>query len=89
MQIIEIRHLWPSFNDLAIINFSSFIAMTLIITRKTITVVLGTIALQLIGVFQCGASYSINKQVRFFDCCNAFIDFIVCDCSFYGWVQYF
>jgi len=23
-----------------------------------------------------------NKQARFSDCCNAFIDFIVCDCSF-------
>jgi len=22
-----------------------------------------------------------NKKARFFDCCNAFIDFIGCDCS--------
>jgi len=39
MQIIEIRYLWPSFNDFAIKNFASLIAMTLmlIIARKTIT----------------------------------------------------
>jgi len=39
MQIIEIRYLWPSFNYFAIKNFTSFIAMTLIIARKTITAV--------------------------------------------------
>jgi len=48
MQIIEIRYLWPSFNDFAIKNFATFIAMTLIIARKTITAVFGTMALQLI-----------------------------------------
>jgi len=48
MQITEIRYLWPSFNDIAIKNFASFIAITLIIARKTITAVFGTIALQLI-----------------------------------------
>jgi len=49
--IIEIRYLWPSFNDFAIKIFVSFIAMTLFIARKTITAVFGTMALQLIEVF--------------------------------------
>jgi len=61
MQIIEIRYLWPSFNDFAIKNFPSFIAMTLIIARKTITAVFGTMALQLIKTFQC----NVNKHARF------------------------
>jgi len=53
MQIIlEIRYLWPSFNDFAIKNFASFIAMTLNVARKAITAVFGAMALQLIEVFQ-------------------------------------
>jgi len=50
MQLVEIRYWWPRFNDFAIKNFASFIAMTLIIERKTITVVFGTMALQLTKV---------------------------------------
>jgi len=56
MQIIEITNsfnLWPSFNDIAIKKFASFIAITLIIARKTITAAFGTMALQLIEVFRC------------------------------------
>jgi len=48
MQIIESRYLWPSFNDLAIKNFASFIAMILIIATKKITAIFGTMALQLV-----------------------------------------
>jgi len=44
MYIVEIRYMWPSFNDLAIKNFTSFIAMTLIIARKMITAVFGTMS---------------------------------------------
>jgi len=55
MEIIEIRHLRLSFK-----NFASFIAMTLIIARKTITTVFSTMALQLIEVFQCSVSYSMK-----------------------------
>jgi len=71
--------------------------MTLIIATKTITAVFGTMALQLIEAFavfgtmalqlieafQCSVNLfnETNKRV-FSDCCNAFIDFIVCDCSF-------
>jgi len=81
MQIVEIRCLWPSFNDFAIKNFTSFIAMSLIIATKRITAVFGTMALQLLEVFQCSLTYSMKLISVFFDCCNAFIDFIVCDCS--------
>jgi len=38
-------------------------------------------ALQLIEAFQCSVIYSTKQTSSFFDCCNAFIDFIVCDCS--------
>jgi len=79
MQIIEIRHLWPSVNDFAIKNFTSFIAMPLIIARKTISAVFGTMALQLIEALQCTVTYSIKQTSAFFDCYSAFI---VCDCSF-------
>jgi len=44
MKIIKIRYLWPSFNDFAIKNFISIIAMTLIIATKTITADFGTMA---------------------------------------------
>jgi len=47
-----------------------------------ITAVFGTMALQLIEAFQCSVTYSMKQQARLSDCCNAFIDFIVCDCSF-------
>jgi len=60
MQIIEIRYLWSSFNDFAIKNFVSVISMTLIIARKTITAVFGTMALQLTKVFQCSVTYSMK-----------------------------
>jgi len=60
MQIIEIRYLWPTFNDFAIKNFTSFIAMTLINCKKTITAVFGTMALQLIEAFQCSVTYSMK-----------------------------
>jgi len=33
-------------------------------------------ALQLIEAFQCSVTYSIKQISAFFDCCNAFIDFI-------------
>jgi len=82
MQIKEISYLWPSFNDFAIKSFTSFIAMTLIIATKTITAVFGTMALQLIEVFQCSVNYSMKETGSFFYYCNDFIDFIVCDCSF-------
>jgi len=79
MQIVEIRYLWPSFNDFAIRNFASFIAVTLIIA------VCGTMALQLtkvyFSVFQCSVTYSMEQTRSCFDCCNAFIDFIVRDCK--------
>jgi len=55
-QILEIRHLWSSFNNFAINNSANFIAMTLIIARKTITAVFGTLALQLIEAFQCSVT---------------------------------
>jgi len=29
-----------------------------------------------------------KQQARFFGCCNAFIDFIVCDCSFFSDQRY-
>jgi len=66
MQIAEIRYLWPSFKDFAIKNFTSFIAMTLIIARKTITAVFGAMALQLIEVFQRYVTYSIKQTSAFF-----------------------
>jgi len=78
MQIVETRYLWPSFNDFAIKNLASFIAVTLITARKTITAIYGTMALQLIEVFQCSVTYSMKQTSSFFDCCIAFI---VCDCS--------
>jgi len=34
-------------------------------------------------------NYSMKQTSSFFDCCNAFIDFTVCDCSFKGPVQCF
>jgi len=40
--------------------------------------VLGTMALQLIEVFQCSMAYSMKQTSSFFDCCNTIIDFIVC-----------
>jgi len=53
--------------------------MTLIIARKTITAVFGTMAkLQLIEVFLCSVNYAMKQTSAFFDCCNVFIDFIVC-----------
>jgi len=82
VQIIEIRYLWSSFNDFAIKNFTSFIAMTLIIATKPITAVFGTMSLQFIEEFQCSETYSLKETSSFFNCCNAFIDFIVYDCSF-------
>jgi len=57
MQIIKIRYMWPSFKDFANKNFTSFIAMTLIIARKTITAVFGTMTLQLIEAFQCSVQW--------------------------------
>jgi len=66
MQKIEIRYLRPGFNDFAIKNFTSFIAMTLIIARKTITSVFGTMALQLIEVFQCSVIYAMKQTSSFF-----------------------
>jgi len=53
-----------SFNDFAIINFASFIAMILIIARKTITAVFDTMALQIIEVLVWPIQW--NKQTRFF-----------------------
>jgi len=47
--------------------------------NKTITAVFGTMALQLIQIFQCSVTYTMKQTISFFDCCNAFI---VCDCSF-------
>jgi len=76
------KHLCLVSNDFTIKNFISFIAMTLIIARKTITAVFGTMALQLIEVFQCSVTYSMKQTSSFFDCCTAFIDFIVCECCF-------
>jgi len=61
MQIMKIRYMWPSFNDLAIKNLKSFIAMTLIIARKTITAVFGTMTLQFIEAFQCSVTYSMKQ----------------------------
>jgi len=55
--------------------------MTLIIATKTITAIFGTMALQLIEAFQCSVTYTM-KQTGSFDCCNGYIDSIVCDCSF-------
>jgi len=46
-----------------------------------ITAVFSTMALQLIEIFQCSLTYSMKQTSLFFYCCNAFIDFIVCDCS--------
>jgi len=66
MQIVEKRYLWPSFNNFAIKNFASFIAMTLIIARKTITAVYGTMALQLTKVFQCSVTYAMKQTSLFF-----------------------
>jgi len=40
--------------------------MTLIIARKTITAVFGTMALQLIEIFQCSVTYSIKQTSAFF-----------------------
>jgi len=58
--------MYPSFNDLAIKNFASFIAMTLIIAIKTITAVFGTMALQLFEAFQCSVTYSMKQTSSFF-----------------------
>jgi len=63
MLAIEIWYLWSSFNDFAIKNFTSFIAMTLIIATKTITAVFGTMALQLIKEFQCSVTYSMKQTM--------------------------
>jgi len=40
--------------------------MTLIIARKSITVVFGTMALQLIEAFQCSVTYSMKQTSSFF-----------------------
>jgi len=66
MKIIEIRYLWPIFNNFAIKNFTSFIAMTLIIATKTITAVFVTMALQLIEAFQCSVTYSMKQTSALF-----------------------
>jgi len=66
-------------------NFASFIAMTLIIARKMITADFGPVALQLIEVFQSSVTYLMKQTICFFYCYNAFIDLIVCDCSFSVW----
>jgi len=66
MQIVKITYLWPSFNDLAVKNFESFIAVTLIIARKTITAVCGTMTLQLTKVFQCNVNYSMKQKSSLF-----------------------
>jgi len=50
-----------SFNDFTIKNFASFIIMTLIIARKTITAVFDTMALQLTKIFQCSVTYSMKQ----------------------------
>jgi len=47
-------------------DFASFIAMTLITARKTITAVFGTMVLQLIKVFQCSVTYSMKQTSSFF-----------------------
>jgi len=60
-------------------NFANFTAIILITARKAITAVFGTLTLQLIEVFQCSVTYSMKKASSLFYCCNAFIDFIVCD----------
>jgi len=49
----------------------------LIIARKTITVVFGTMAMKLIQVFQCIVIYSKKQTITFFDCCIASNDFIM------------
>jgi len=51
----------------------------LIIARKMIPAVSGTMALQLIEAFQCSVTYSMKQTSSFF--WHVFIDFIVCDCS--------
>jgi len=56
-----------------------FFAMILIIARKTINAVFGTMALQLTKVVQRSVTYSMKQTSRSFDCCNTFI---VCNCSF-------
>jgi len=66
MQIIEIRYLSSSFNEFAIKNFTSFIAMTLAIATKTITAVYGIMALQLIEAFQCSVTYSMKQTGSIF-----------------------
>jgi len=45
--------------------------MTLIIARKTITAVFGTMALQLIEAIQCSVNYLSKQACAFFDCWNA------------------
>jgi len=64
MQIVEIRYLCPSFNDFAIKNFTIFIAMTL--NNKNDHCRFGTMALQLIEVFQCSVTYSMKHASAFF-----------------------
>jgi len=46
------------FNDFTIKNFASFITMALIIARKVITTIFGTMALQLSEVFHCFSAVS-------------------------------
>jgi len=53
--------MWPSFTD-----FASFIAMALIIARKTITAIFGTMTLQLIEVLQCSVTYLMKQTSSFF-----------------------
>jgi len=55
-----------NFNDFAVKNFTSFIEMTLVSARKTITVVFGTMALQLTNIFQCSVTYSMKQTSSFF-----------------------
>jgi len=47
-------------------KLDSFIAMTLLIARKMITAVFGTMTLQLIEVFQYSVTYSMKQTSLFF-----------------------
>jgi len=84
MQIIEIRYMWPSFNDFAIKNFTSFFAMTLTIAKKTITAVFGTMALQLIEALQHSVTSSIKQTsssfwlLQWFHCVWLLLNAVLC-----------
>jgi len=58
--------LWPSFNEFALKILRKFHCNDFDHCKKTFTAVFGTIALQLIKVFQFSVTYSMKQTSSFF-----------------------